>query len=100
MENQHNYLTGHVYEGVDNLRVLLTAIKKNGYNSNEWITFLQAKGLGLKIKKGSRGVKIFRGFASVEEKNKEGKIKAKSVPLGWHTVFNIEQTEKIKRQIK
>ncbi len=95
MEYQYNKITGKVYEG-RNQAELLTAKEKNGYQSNEWLTFLQARELGLKIKKGSKAVGIFKGFTKTETKDKDGKIKVGSAPLGFAKVFNMDCTEKSK----
>ena len=85
MEYQYNKITGKVYEG-RNQAELLTAKEKNGYQSNEWLTFLQARELGLKIKKGSKAVGIFKGFTKTETKDKDGKIKVGSAPLGLQSI--------------
>ena len=95
MTYQYNKKTGKAYEG-RNQAALLNAKEKNGYQSNEWLTFLQARELGLKIKKGSKGVGIFKGYTTIETKDKEGKIKVGSVPLGFAKVFNMDCTEKSK----
>lgn len=93
MEKQFNKVSGLAYQG-NNWVDLLNSKSANNFSSNEWVTFLQAKGLGLKVKKGSRGVRVFKGFRSVDVKNKDGKLKSESKPLGYAVVFNLEQTEK------
>ena len=93
IEMQYNKITGINYQGRNQAELI--AIKKaNKYNSNAWLTFLQAKELGLFIIKGSKGVGIFKGFQKKEEKNKAGKMKLVSYPVGFATVFNENQTEK------
>jgi len=89
---QSNYITGHVYEG-SNQAALQGAKEKNNYTTDKWITFLQAKNVNLKIKKGEHGVSIFKGFATIDEKGKDGKIKSVSHPMGFASVFNLDQTE-------
>ena len=91
--NQYNKKTGKVYEGRNQVE-LLNAKASNNYKSDEWLTFLQARELGLKIKKGSKGVGIFKGYTTIETKDKEGKIKVGSAPLGFAKVFNMDCTEK------
>lgn len=91
--NNQNFLTGNIYQGKNQAELEAERIK-NGYTSTQWITFLQAKEKGLKIKKGSRGVSVFRGFESFTEKDANGKIKTESRPLGFHRVFNLDCTEK------
>ena len=96
MEKQYNEISGKVYEG-RNQAELLGVKEKNNYKSNSWLTFLQAKEKGLKIKKGSKGVSIFKGFRSIANKETKGgkeEIKVSSIPMGFHRVFNLDQTEK------
>jgi len=88
-----NKLTGKPYNG-KNQAELENARINNEYKSEEWVTFLQAKELGLKIKKGSKGVSIFKGFTLICEEDKEGKKKQSSMPLGFARVFNLDCTEK------
>lgn len=93
IELQHNAVTGNAYEG-RNQAELIGAKAANGFKSNKWATFLQARGLGLKVKKGSHGVSIFKGFASFDEVD-NGKRKTVSRPVGFARVFNLDQTEEI-----
>ena len=92
MELQINHITQKPYEG-RNQADITTAKAKEGFASNEWLTFLQAKEKQLKIKKGAHGVSIFKGFQSFEEQDDKGKIKTSSRPLGFANVFNLNQTE-------
>lgn len=96
MENQKNGLTGNVYEGRNqsDLRIIKATQE---YKSDEWVTFLQAKELGLKVKKGSKAVTIFKGFAKGTEVNAKGKLIEKSYPIGFARVFNLDQTEKFEK---
>jgi len=82
------------YQG-QNQAELQTAKIKNGFESDEWLTFLQAKTAGLKIKKGSHGVSVFKGFGKFDDKNKDGDRVVESRPLGFARVFNLDQTEKL-----
>lgn len=91
--NQYNIKTGKVYEGRNQVE-LLSAKQNRGYESDAWITFLQARDLGLKVKKGSVGVSIFKGFRPVETKDKNGNIKVESAPVGFARVFNMDCVEK------
>jgi len=90
---QINYVTKLQYQG-KNQNELNQAKEKFGYNSNEWLTFLQAKNAGLKIKKGSKSIAVFKGFGEIDKKTKDDKLKIISVPLGFAHVFNLDQTEK------
>lgn len=94
--NQYNHTTNKVYEG-RNQAELMAAKRKNGYKSDAWLTFVQARSNKLKIKKGSRGISIFKGYGSFsdEREDKDGntKIRSTSRPLGFARVFNLDQTE-------
>jgi len=93
MEKQFNHLSQNIYGGRNQTDLLKTK-KANDFKSNAWLTFLQAKKANLKIKKGSKGVSIFKGFIDIVEKNKKGKMVSTSRPAGFARVFNLDQTEK------
>lgn len=85
---QLNGVTMKPYKG-ENQKVLQMIAHKNNYVVNEWVTFLQAKRLGLNVKKGAKGTKIVK---MVElEKSVHGIVKKELVPRGY-VVFNLEQT--------
>ena len=94
MNNQYNYYSGLEYNGKNQISLCDSKIRNN-FQSDAWLTFLQAKTLGLKIKKDSHGVAIFKGFIEVDKIDKDGKIKSESVPGGSAYVFNMDQTEEI-----
>ena len=94
MNKQYNYITGKDYYGRNQVE-LLNEKSKNDFNNDAWITFIQARNKGLKIKKGSHGVGIFKGFEKFEEKDAKGQLKVVSRPLGFAKVFNLDQTEKL-----
>ena len=96
MNEQYNASTKMVYEGGRNQAELRAYKKQNKFESDGWVTFLQAKQMGLKIKKGSKAISIFKGFGEFEEEDKEGKIKVVSRPIGFARVFNLDQTEEVK----
>ncbi len=95
---QRNKITGLAYQG-RNQTELLSAKTSNNFASDEWLTFLQAKNLNLKIVKGSKGQHIFLGYGSFtdskEDKDGNKKITSVSRPLGWACVFNLDQTESL-----
>jgi antirestriction protein ArdC len=92
--NNYNIVTGKVYEG-QNQADLMNRSEIAKFKSKKWGTFLQWKGLNIKIKKGEHGVHIFKGFGEFDAKNKEGKRITETRPLGFATIFNEDQTEKI-----
>ena len=94
MELQYNAFSNKEYEGGRNQAELMTYRELMGFKSSGWVTFLQARQMGLKVKKGSKGISIFKGFKQFDEKDEEGKLKTVSYPVGFARVFNLDQTEK------
>lgn len=91
---QINFLTKLAYQGKNEVSLEQSQLK-NGFKSNQWLTFLQAKQLGLKVKKGEHSTaSVFKGFQNFKEKQKDGKTKEYTAPLGFARVFNLDQTEK------
>ena len=90
---QYNKVSGQIYGGY-NQRDLLHAKQINNFNSDQWLTFLQAKANGLQVKKGSKGTKILSPFIKGDIKDPAtGKIKSTSFIPRAFTVFNLDQTE-------
>lgn len=85
MKLQINHITKRTYQG-KNQAELLEAKKKNNFQSDEWLTFVQARENGLKIKKGSHGEHILSVFDDEKSENKSKAVK-------WVVVFNLDQTE-------
>lgn len=92
MNIQINHISKKAYQG-QNQADLINAKAKNKFESDEWLTFLQARDKGLKIKKGSHGISVFKGFEVFGDVDDDGKIKSVSRPLGFARVFNLDQTE-------
>jgi antirestriction protein ArdC len=94
-----NVISGKDYEGRNQVELEI-ARTKNGFNSSGWVTFLQAKELKRKVKKGSHGISVFKGYEKFDDvrKDKNGNEKFESIsrPLGFARVFNLDQTEEIK----
>jgi len=86
---QINFITKATYNG-SNQDTLNHVQIQEGYSTNEWLTFVQARNIGRKIKKGSKGVKLIKVVDYFDDKKKEDKKGVKGF-----TVFNIEQTEKV-----
>ena len=90
-----NALTKEIYSGNNQAR-LDGARASEGWTSTKWVTFLQARKLHVKIKKGAKATMILipAGVEKAttpegEEQEKEGKQRFKKCYL-----FNMEQTEK------
>lgn len=83
---QINYKTKVRYQG-QNMEHLNHVQRSNGYKKNLWLTFNQAREMGLKVKKGEKGTRIVRVVEN-EEVGKKSKIGVRV-----YVVFNIEQIE-------
>jgi len=85
---------GTDYKGVNSLSLYL-AMRLNNYTNNVWMTYKQALTLNAKVKKGSKGHRIFYfDFINVEDKNKKDEIK-EIFFMKTFVVFNISQIENI-----
>lgn len=84
---QINHVTKIEYAGGNNDTLNHTQ-RTAGYKTNQWLTFLQARDLGLTIKKGSKGIRLMR--VCEDKKNKSKKF------VKSFTVFNIDQTQPAK----
>ncbi len=106
VEFPRNFITKQPYRGIN---VILTSMA--GYKSPDWLTFKQAKSIGLSIKKGEKA-NIIVFFADLKDKEKmqvntedeidslkkltpiELKWKASSKKmLRYYQVYNLEQTD-------
>lgn len=84
---QTNYKTQTEYKGSNSSILQAIQIKKE-YKSCKWMTFLQAKEMGYRVRKGEHGVRIMR-FVDEKETGKKDKVAVR-----FYTVFNLEQIEK------
>ncbi len=90
-----NFLTGKQYRGM-NVVMLMMAAYEQGYTSNAWVTFKQARELGGNVRKGETGTTIiaYRQIEVTEEGKEAGSEDAKYIPMiKGHTVFNVCQCE-------
>src|SRR5947207_1807841 len=88
-----NLVSKKPYRGIN---VFLLALQ--GYGSQYWLTFNQAKQLGGNVRKGEHGTKIvFWKFDKFETETADGETEERrSAFLRYYTVFNLEQTEGLK----
>src|SRR5216684_3586523 len=88
-----NLISKKPYRGIN---VFLLALQ--GYGSQFWLTFNQAKQLGGNVRKGEHGTKIvFWKFDARETETPDGEIEERKFAfLRYFTVFNLEQTERLK----
>lgn len=85
-----NYTTGKPYHGI-NVWTLTGQCLNREFDSNQWLTFNQAKELGESIKAGEKAVPIFFfSFMPIVDKQTE---EEKRIPV-WRcfSVFNVDQT--------
>jgi antirestriction protein ArdC len=85
----YNQKTGLAYQGKNSL-ILQAQKDLQGFSSSGWLTFLQARELGYKVKKGSKATAIIKVVKS--EKKKGDKIIDNSC-VRFYKVFNLNQIE-------
>ena len=93
-----NYISNAAYRGVNVLSLEVKQIAA-GYDSNNWLTFAQAKNSGGYIKAGEKGTGIiFWKFFNKEVKDDtSGEVRVDSVPMAkGYTVFNLCQCSGLK----
>lgn len=90
-----NFVSGNYYTGIN---ALLTNL--SNYGCPEWITFLQAKELGISIKKGERSTPIIfvapvnNNKIMIDEESKEELVSYNLNTIVKHyNIFNLEQTD-------
>lgn len=87
-------VTGDEYRGI-NVVLLWMSATAQGFGGRTWMTFKQAKELGGKVRKGSKGTRIVF-FKKIEVKDREaaGDDETKRIPmLRTYTVFNSDQID-------
>ena len=99
----YNLATNKDYAGKNKER-LIEFCKENKFKYTIFLSFKQAQGLGLKIKKGSKGCRIFAGFTAekpmqdangnvIMENADTPKTTSEHKGFAMQPVFNIEQLE-------
>ena len=99
----YNLATNKDYAGKNKER-LIEFCKENKFKYTIFLSFKQAQGLGLKIKKGSKGCRIFAGFTAEKPMQDENgnvvmenadtpKTTSEHKGFAMQPVFNIEQLE-------
>ena len=93
-----NAFSKSFYSGVNTLILWLRQFN-TGFETSQWITFLQVKKLGGKVKKGEKATQIvfYKKLVITDEESEE----EKTIPLlKTHAVFNLSQTEGLEHLIK
>lgn len=75
-----NAVTKKPYEG-HNQQLLEKMRIERGYTSYEWMTFVQAKNKGLKVKRGAKSVKITGAFTNRDEETEQTSLNFRPVYL-------------------
>lgn len=88
----HNAITKLEYQG-KNVGCLRLSKEMQGFKSDGWLTFIQARQNGYKVKKGAQGTHIFCGFVETIDLDEHGKSKVVTVPK-TAIVFNLDQVSK------
>ena len=95
-----NAFSKSFYSGINTL-ILWLRQSKTGFETSQWITFLQVKNLGGSVKKGEKATPIifYKKIKLVDKKDEEEK--EKTIPmLKTYSVFNLSQTEGLEHLIK
>lgn len=96
-----NGATGRAYRG-GNVLALWEVAAEQGYTSNVWLTFNQARDLGGKVRKGSKGVQccFYGSSADTDGEAQEGEGAAEDKTAGRRAfrgrpfyVFNVAQID-------
>ena len=94
-----NRVSHKAYRGI-NILILMMAQARNGFSSNEWLTYKQAGQLGGNVRKGEKGTRI-TFFKTIEKDGEKGDKETKIIPiLRTYTVFNLDQCEGIEAHCK
>lgn len=88
-----NAYTNKPYAGI-NQDELSNVADKKGYESNKWVTFVQARDMNLRIKKGEHGVLLKRVIDTERRvKTSGGYVTKPYTAIRYFRVFNLDQTE-------
>lgn len=88
-----NYVSNKAYRGINNFLLVHSV-----YDSNYWLTYKQAKGLGGNVKKGEKGTMVI--FWAINKRTKkEDESDSNYRILRYYKIFNLEQCENV-RDIK
>ena len=93
----HNALSGRMYSGRNIIRLALIA-QAAGYEDPRWATFKQITDMGGKVRKDEKGTGILF-FKEDETINPDGEKDSRRA-LRYYHVFNIEQTDLPRIQVK
>lgn len=96
---QKNFISQKYYKGINHWNLMLLS-HKNGYLSNEWITFNQASELNKKVRKGEKASKVFYFKLIEKEPVDQNDEKDRRVFFSKITgAFNLSQIEGFEKEI-
>lgn len=90
-----NFSTGRKYQGI-NTMILFMRCMDEGYTTNAWLTFNQAKALGATVRKGAKGTPIVTYRLREVPAQREGAADGETVTIPFARqfyVFNVEQVD-------
>lgn len=88
-----NFVSKKPYSG-ENVEILEAAMEENGFHSQFFLTYKQAKEGGFQVRKGESGFTIIRVVVIEEVDKKTGKKRIVKRPK-YFTVFNLNQCDKV-----
>ena len=101
----HNAYSGHSYQGI-NISILAYAKEKNGWQSDQWLTFNNVRKNKGSVIKGSKATRVvFVKTIEFNKKDDDGRVvtddngKPVKIYVGYlneYPIFNIEQTENVR----
>lgn len=92
-----NFSTKSAYSGV-NVLILWSEAVEQGYQSNQWLTYNQAKKLGGNVIKGNKATSIVF-YKPIEVEDRETGEKEMIPMLKTFAVFNLDQIENIEKPV-
>ncbi len=96
LKEQTNAITKEAYTG-HNIVSLIAKKEREVYQANEWITFVQARANGRRIKKGEKALMLRTFFEDKSRKDIDiKKVSEITTRPYYFSVFNIDQTTEIK----
>lgn len=93
MRYNRNTKSNSVYRGINQFVTTMVGMA-NSYNSPYWLTYKQAQELGGTVKRGEKGTPIVY-WCFKETLQENGEVKKSGFPI-CYTVFNLDQTDKVK----
>lgn len=88
-----NALTGRPYRGINTVALSLSA-QQRGYQSRHWLTFRQAKEMGVSVRSGEKGthVVLFKPIRAIHTTHDGEEQRNTFCLMRTFCVFNVEQT--------